>query len=102
LSKVLVLYTPPADPAAFDRHYTEVHIPIARKIPGSVSFVTNAGPITTPGGPAPYYRVAELAFASAADLQAALRSQEFGAAAADLENFAGAGATILMYETHEA
>ena len=99
---MLVLYNPPADPAAFDRHYSEVHIPLARKIPGLVSLVTNAGPITTPGGLAPFYCVAEMNFASAGDLQTALTSQEFQAVAADLANFAGAGVTILMYETREA
>jgi uncharacterized protein (TIGR02118 family) len=29
-----VLYDRPDDPEAFDRHYRDVHIPLARKIPG--------------------------------------------------------------------
>jgi len=29
--RFLVLYDPPEDPAAFDKHYTEVHIPLAKQ-----------------------------------------------------------------------
>jgi uncharacterized protein (TIGR02118 family) len=32
--RFLVLYDQPEDPEAFDRHYREVHIPLAKKLPG--------------------------------------------------------------------
>ncbi len=32
--KLTVLYGHPTDPAAFDRHYQEVHIPLARTMQG--------------------------------------------------------------------
>ncbi len=33
-AKLLVLYRPPADAAAFDAYYATTHVPIAKKIPG--------------------------------------------------------------------
>ena len=31
--RFLVLYDTPADPEAFDRHYREIHIPLAKQLP---------------------------------------------------------------------
>jgi len=101
-ANVLVLFNTPTDTAAFDAHYTETHLPLARQIPGIRSMTLSAGPIGTPQGPAPYYMIAQLGFESMAALQVTLTSPEFGAAGADLENFAGAGVTVLMYETRDA
>ncbi|MBJ7352182.1 MAG: EthD family reductase, partial [Rhodococcus sp.] len=36
--RVAVCYGMPEDPAAFDRHYAEVHVPLARAVPGLVDF----------------------------------------------------------------
>ena len=33
MAEVVVLYKTPKDPAAFDKHYAETHIPLAKKIP---------------------------------------------------------------------
>ncbi|WP_079141795.1 EthD family reductase [Streptomyces sp. LUP30] len=35
-ARFLALYETPADSAAFDRHYHQVHTPLARRLPGSV------------------------------------------------------------------
>src|SRR5260370_42160569 len=32
--RVLVLYNPPEDAQAFERHYHEVHLPLAKTLPG--------------------------------------------------------------------
>ncbi|MDQ2907141.1 MAG: EthD family reductase, partial [Chloroflexota bacterium] len=32
--QLTVLYGQPQDPAAFDRHYQETHVHVARKMPG--------------------------------------------------------------------
>jgi len=34
MAELVVLYKMPKDPKAFDKHYFEKHIPIAKKIPG--------------------------------------------------------------------
>jgi uncharacterized protein (TIGR02118 family) len=103
MATLLVLYHPPTDPAAFDTHYADIHIPLAKQLPGLRSYTINAGPVASPAGAAPYYLVAELTFDSLPDLQAALGSSAEGqAATADLAKFAQAGVTVLMYETREA
>jgi uncharacterized protein (TIGR02118 family) len=98
MAQVLVLYNTPADPAAFDKYYHETHIPLANKIPGLRSYVINAAPVQALAGSAPYL-VAELTFDSMADISAALLSPEGQATAADLPNFATAGATLLLFDT---
>ncbi len=102
MAKILVLYNQPADPAAFDRHYSDTHAPLAHKIPGLKSFVMNAGtPALMAGTQAPHL-IVELTFDTMADLQSGMASAEGQATAADLANFAGAGVTILAFETKNA
>jgi uncharacterized protein (TIGR02118 family) len=100
-AQVVVLYNTPADADAFGRHYTEIHTPLVKKMPGLRSLNVSQGPVATPQGPAPYHFVATLTFDSMAELQAAFGSSEGRATAADLRNFAQAGVTILMFESHD-
>lgn len=102
MAKLLVMYNQPADPAAFDEHYTSTHTPLAKKLPGLRDFKVSKEQINTPEGQAPYHRIAELTFDSMADLQAAVSSPEGEAAVADFANFAGAGVTVMMYDTQDA
>ncbi len=102
MAQLLVLYHQPADPAAFDRYYSETHVPIAKKIPRLRSYIVNDGPVNVlAGSPSPYL-VAELGFDSVADLQAGMASSEGQAAAADLGNFAQAGVTIVAFKKRNA
>ncbi len=96
-AQILVLYATPADPAAFDKYYFDVHVPLARKIPNLRTMrLSSSAPIAL-AGTAPHL-VAELVFDTMADLQAALVSPEGQATAADLANFAQ-HPTLLIYET---
>ena len=101
MAQLVVTYGVPTDPAAFDRHYSEVHTPLARKIPGLRRFETSAGPVMTPEGPSRVHLIATLSFDSLADIAAAFASPEGQAAAGDVANFATGGAAMLMYETRE-
>lgn len=47
---MLVLYNTPADLAAFDRYYSQTHIPLAQKIPGLRSYVISNGPVQALAG----------------------------------------------------
>jgi uncharacterized protein (TIGR02118 family) len=87
--KLVVLYRKPADPAAFDAHYREVHAPLARKMPGLRKMET--GHFTgAPGGSEPkFYFMAELYFEGKEAMMAALASPEGKAAAKDVMSFAG-------------
>ena len=82
-----VFYRTPRDPAEFDRYYAQVHIPLAKKIPGlrrlEVTGVTGA-----PSGASDLYLIAELYFDNAAAREAALASNEAKATEADLSKFA--------------
>ena len=97
MAQLLVLYNTPADPIAFDHYYHRTHIPLAQKIPRLGSYVISSGPVQALAGMAPHL-LAILNFDSLADLSAALASPEGQAAAADLSNFASAGATLLIYD----
>jgi len=79
---VVALYETPADPEAFDRHYREVHIPLARRLPRLRRYVVGRDPAPVRGG-APCYLVAELEWATMEELRAAFASPEGRATAAD-------------------
>ena len=63
--RLTVLYGKPTDPAAFDLHYAQVHIPLARQIPGLAAFTAGHCAATDKSEPA-YYWVATLDFANEA------------------------------------
>lgn len=98
MTRIIVLYNQPSDPAAFDRYYYETHVPIANKLPGLRGYRVSAKVPGVIAGGQPPYLIAELDFDNEAALQAALASPEGQATAGDLANFATGGATILSYD----
>ncbi len=101
MKRVLVCYGQPDDPAAFDRHYRDVHAPLVGKIPHLASFEMSRGPVVSSEPSVDYYLVAILSYANQADMDAAMASPEGEAAVADLANFASGGVTILTVEMEE-
>lgn len=85
--KLVAVYRKPADVAAFDQYFAEIHAPLARKMPGlrrlEVARITGA-----PGGDSDLHQIVDMYFDSADDLQAALASPEGRAAGKDVGNFA--------------
>jgi uncharacterized protein (TIGR02118 family) len=94
--KLTVLYGHPDDPAAFERHFNDVHIPLVRKMPNLRRFEKALVVATTDGSPPPYYRVVELFFDSEEDLQASRATPEGRAPGEDVPNYATGGATVLI------
>jgi len=94
-ARLIVLYSPPEDPAAFDAHYRDVHTPIVRRYPG-LRDMRLTRPSGVAGREPAFYLVAEMAFDSRADLEAALASDAGRESGLDLRNFAGAGLTMLI------
>ena len=93
--QLTALYDPPADPAAFDKYYDDVHAGLALKFPGLQRFtVSRPGP-DPEGNPPRYHLIATLEWADEGAFQQAAGSPEMEAALADLPNFAGAGISIL-------
>ena len=101
MAQLVVLYKTPKDAAAFDKHYFEKHIPIAKKIPGLRKYEVNQGPVASPAGPSGIHLVAILTFDSLAAIQAAFASAEGRATAADVPTFATGGVDMLFFDTRE-
>jgi uncharacterized protein (TIGR02118 family) len=102
MAELVVMYKTPKDTAAFDKHYSEKHIPIAKKIPGLRKYAVSQGPVATPAGPSAFHLIAILSFDNLAAIQAAFGSAEGKAAAADVQTFATGGADMLLFNTREA
>jgi uncharacterized protein (TIGR02118 family) len=101
MPKVLVLYKTPKSAEAFDKHYTAVHAPLAKKIPGLTAYDISRGGVGTPAGPSDIHLIATLAFDTMDALQAGMGSEEGKAAAADLGNFADGGVDIYIFDTQD-
>ncbi len=99
--RLLVLYGHPKDPAAFDRYYTEAHIPIAKKMKGLKKWTIGKVTGTPTGEPAPYYYVADLYMESREEFEALLASPEGQAAVADVPNYATGGVTFVYTEVED-
>jgi uncharacterized protein (TIGR02118 family) len=99
MAKIYALYRKPADAVAFERYYFDKHVPLAKTIPGLLSYEVTRGPIAAMGGPSAYHLIATLAFDSRAAVDAALASPQGQATAGDLANFATGGVDVLIAET---
>ena len=94
--KLVVLYTQPEDAAAFDRHYLDVHMPLAGKIPGLQRAETGKIVAAADSGELTYHRVAELYFADQQALGAGFASAEGKATAADYQKIAPPGSRMFV------
>jgi uncharacterized protein (TIGR02118 family) len=77
----------PTDVEAFERHYREVHIPLAKKLAGLRRYTLSRNPSPVRGG-APHYRIAELDWDDMASLRGAFESPEGRATSEDVAHLA--------------
>jgi uncharacterized protein (TIGR02118 family) len=75
MARMVVIYQKPADVAAFERHYFEKHVPLAKKLPGIRRYEVSQGPVMSPAGPSDAWMVATLHFDSMAAIKAAFASE---------------------------
>ena len=101
MAKLIALYKQPANVAAFDSHYFDKHVPIAKKVPGLRRYEVSTGTVAGPQGESAYHLVAILHFDSMAAIQAGLGSPEGQAAAGDLANFAQAGVELIFFDSKD-
>jgi uncharacterized protein (TIGR02118 family) len=101
VAKIVVLYKKPKNAEAFDKHYSSVHIPLAKKIPGLKKYDISTGEVGVPAGPSGTHLVATLYFDSLDAIKAGLASPQGQAAAGDLANFADGGAELYFFDTKE-
>jgi uncharacterized protein (TIGR02118 family) len=95
MPRLIVLYSTPEDPSAFDAHYRDVHSPIVARYP-NLRDTRLTKPVGVAGRPPPFHLMAEMLFDSAADLDGALMSEAGAESARDLRNFAGAGVSMFI------
>ncbi|HEX6454599.1 MAG TPA: EthD family reductase [Trebonia sp.] len=94
--KLVVLYTQPDDPGAFDQHYLSIHMPLVNSIPGLQRVEIGRFVAALDGGDQSYYRAAELYFADQGALEAALGSDEGKATAGDYQKIAPPGSRMFI------
>ncbi len=95
--KLVALYRKPSDPASFDAHYFNTHIPLVRKTPGlrklEITRISGA-----PLGETQYHLMAELYYDSLDAMNAANASPEGRAVVRDLMSFAADVVTLFYGE----
>ena len=97
MHKVIALYPPPKDPSHFKSYYVEKHLPLAAQMPGLISSRYTFA-VEGVGAPSPYFCIWEGEFADAAAMGAAMQSPIGQKVAADVENYATGGVTILHFD----
>jgi uncharacterized protein (TIGR02118 family) len=80
LARFIVMYETPSDIDAFERHYWQVHIPLAKQLPGLRRYTVSRDSRPVVGEP--YYIVGMLDWDDMAALDVAVRS-EIGRRCAD-------------------
>ncbi|WP_433179038.1 EthD family reductase [Actinoallomurus sp. CA-150999] len=93
-ARFVVLYDTPSDVEAFERHYNDVHIPLAKQFPGLRRYTRSHEPAAVIGEPC--YMVVMLDWDDMAALEAALGS-EIGRRTAE-----DAAANLARYTTFRA
>jgi uncharacterized protein (TIGR02118 family) len=101
MAHLVVMYKTPKDAADFDKHYSETHIPLAKKIPGLRKYEISQGPVASPAGPSGVHLVATLYFDNLAAIQQGFGSPEGKAAAADVAKFATGGVDMFLFDNRE-
>ncbi len=100
MSKLIVLYPKPADPAHFDKHFREIHMPLVQKMPGLRNFAY--GPATDlTGQDGAFFWMFVGTFDSLKAITDALGSPEGQKAVADIPNYSSAAPTILHLDSTE-
>jgi uncharacterized protein (TIGR02118 family) len=98
MHKTTILFGYPKDPAAFDRHYHEVHLPLTQKLKGIRGLTLGKLEAGDNGEKAPYYVITSIYTASREMLDATLATPEGQVVLKDVPNFATGGFTLLHDE----
>jgi len=99
--KLVAMYGKPQDPAHFDRYYREVHVPLAKKIPGLKRFTLHKVLGSPQEGEPPYYCLTEVYWDDLETARKALASADGQASYNDVPNYATGGVTFVFTEIDE-
>ena len=85
--KITITFSDPADPAAFERHYVETHVPLVNALPGLRSFEYGRALTNFDGSAPDAFWVVALTFDSAEAMDASFASPAGQKTTADMGNF---------------
>ncbi len=85
--KFVAIYKQPADKAAFDKHFDEIHAPLCDQVPNLLAMEVTRF-TGTPRGESDIYLMAEMYFADKATMMDSLMSEAGAATAKDARAFA--------------
>ena len=103
MAGMVVIYKTPADVKAFEKHYFETHIPLAKQMPGLRKYEVSRGPVTVIAGSPDVYMIGTLHFDDLDAMRAAFASPEGRACAADRQNYAPdeSGVQMFLFDNRE-
>jgi uncharacterized protein (TIGR02118 family) len=103
MARMVIVYRTPNDSAAFDRHYFDVHLPLAKKLPGLRKYEISRGPVSVLAGSPDVYLIGTLHFDNLEAIKKAFASPEGQAAAADRQTYAPdeTGVQMFVFEGRE-
>lgn len=102
MARMVTIFVKPTDVAAFDKHYFETHVPLAKKLPGLRKYEVSRGPIMTRGGVSDFHLVSILHFDSLDAIKTAFVSPIGQECGADRRHLAADGdALMLLFEDRE-
>ncbi len=91
-----VIYKTPKDKEFFEKHYFEVHVPLAKQLPGLIKYEINDGQILSTTGHSETYRIANLYFESLEVMMSAFKS-EIGQKCADDRKILASNEEVQIY-----
>ena len=97
MAKMTVIYKTPKDKEFFERHYFDVHVPLAKQLPGLIRYEINDGPIASTTGHSDIYRLANLYFESMDSMMNAFRTETGQKCAADRKILAPSNDDVQIY-----
>jgi len=103
MAGMVVIYRTPADVTAFEKHYFETHIPLAKQMPGLRKYEVSRGPVTVIAGSPDVYMIGTLYFDDLEAMKRAFASPEGRACAADRQNYAPdeTGVQMFLFDNRE-
>jgi uncharacterized protein (TIGR02118 family) len=97
MAQMIVIYRAPKNPPAFDRHYIQIHVPLARQLPGLRRYETSRGPIISLYGAVEAHLISTLHFDSLSDINGAFTAECGRACAADRQQLAPHAHDVQMF-----
>ena len=97
MARMVVIYRSPRDPKAFEEHYFNVHVPLAKKLLGLMKYETSTGPVVGMAGAVDPYFIATLHFESLNDIKSAFATEIGQACAADRRVLAPNNEDVQMF-----